>query len=157
MDEIVPLLDRMKELEQETYVYGPASEDSVRELEAVFGRAMPPTYRTFLKTFGAFSIIEGTYAGIMQGIVDGGRECAWTVTKLGREHCKLPDQYLVVEPDQDGYVCLDFSRTRPDGEHPVVYHMPFRETPFNELAGSYGEWLKETLKAYVDAWSNGVD
>ena len=155
MDEVAALLDRMRELEPEVYVYGPAAEDAIRELEAAFGRPMPPSHRAFLARFGAFNILNTTYSGIIDGKIEDGRGYAWTDTKYPREWCQLPEHYLVVQPDEDGFKCLDFSRTDADGEHPVIYHMPFRETPFHELDPSYGAWLTEDLQAMVEAWDDG--
>src|SRR3954451_22256316 len=99
MDEVAALLARMRELEPHVSVYGPAAEDTIRELEAAFGRPMPPSYRAFLARFGAFSIVDNSWLGIIDGKIDGGRPWAWSDTKRAREWCQLPEHYLVVEPD----------------------------------------------------------
>lgn len=157
MDEVATLLARMQELEPQTHVYGPAAEDTILQLEAAFGRPMPPSYRSFLARFGGFSILGSSYSGIIGGKVEQGRGWALSDTKRARQWCQLPEHYLVVEPDEDRFTCLDFSGLGPDGEHPVVYHMPFRKTPFNELASSYGAWLIEDLRARVEAWSDQAE
>ncbi|MBP3957863.1 SMI1/KNR4 family protein [Gemmata sp. G18] len=156
MEDVASLLARMQELEPEVHVYGPASEEPIGQLEAAFGCPMPPSYRAFLAQFGGFSIIDSSYSGIIRGRTDACRGWAWTDTLYARNWCQLPTHYLVVQPDEDGFKCLDFSRTTPDGEHPVVYHMPFRETPFNEMAPSYVAWLIEDLQAMIDAWTEDV-
>lgn len=153
MDEVEALLTRMRELEPEVHIYGPAAEDAIGQLETAFGRPMPPSYRAFLARFGGFSIIDSSYSGVIRGTIDDGRGWAWTDTELAREWCQLPEHCLVVQPDEDGFKCLDFSRAGDDGEHPVVYHMPFRKTPFNEMGRSYEAWLVEDLRAMVDAWA----
>jgi len=152
VDEIAALLVRMKELEAHVYIYGPAAEDTIRQLEVAFGRQMPPSYRAFLARFGGFSILDSSYSGIIDDKIEQGRGWAWTDTRYAREWCQLPEHYLVVQPDEDGFKCLDFGRVGPDGEHPVIYHMPFRKTPFNELNPSYATWLTEDLKAMIAAW-----
>ena len=157
MDEIAALLDRMRELEPETYVYGPASESVTRELEAAFGRPMPPSYRAFLARFGAVNVVNTSFSGIIDGEIHKCRGCTWTDTLLARAWCQLPEHYLVVEPGSDGFVCLDFSRTMPDGEHPVVDHFPFKKTPFHDYRQSYGRWLTESLQAMIGAWSDAED
>ena len=156
MDEIAALLARMRELEPEVYVYGPAADDTISGLEAAFGRPMPPSYRAFLARFGAVSILNTTYSGIIRGKIEVGRGWAWTDTRYAREWCQLPEHYLVVQPDEDGFKCLNFSRTAPDGEHPVIYHMPFRTTPFHELGVTYEAWLGGDLEAMVEAWDDGA-
>lgn len=157
MDEIAVLLVQFRALEPETYIYGPADESLIRELEAAFDRPMPPSYRSFLSRFGGISILDNSLSGIIEGKIDEGRGWAWTDTKYAREWCQLPEHYLVVEPDEDGFKCLDFSRVRADGECPVIYHMPFRTTPFNELGDSYGEWLKRSLESMIEEWSDAED
>lgn len=153
MDEVAGLLGQMRALEPHVHVYGPAPEAAIRQLEAAFARPMPATYRAFLARFGGVSIVDTSYSGVIGGRIDGGRGWAWTDTRCARDWCRLPDHYLVVGPDQDGFVCLDFSRAGPGGEHPVIYHMPFRRTPFNELGPSYGAYLAAALRAMVEAWA----
>jgi hypothetical protein len=155
VDDVAALLDRMRELEPEVYVYGSAPEYAIRQLEAAFGRPMPPSYRAFLERFGGVNILNTNYSGIIGGKIEEG--WAWPVTKRAREECKLPAHYLVVQPDEDGFVCLDFSRSGEADEHPVIYHMPFRNTPFNEMAPSYAAWLTEDLRAMVEAWAEDAE
>ena len=152
MDEIAALLARMRELEPEVHIQGPALEHEIELLEARFGRPMSPSYRAFLSRFGAFSIVNSVFSGIITGKYADCKGNVWVDTTLAREWCKLPDHYLVISPDEDGFECLDFNRTTSEGEHPVVYHMPFRETPFHECAPSYVAWLRESLEVMIEAW-----
>src|SRR6266542_2802406 len=110
MDEVAALLERMKELEPWVVIHGPASEQAIQQLEGVFGQAMPGSYRSFLARFGAVSILDSTYSGIIGGEIEGGGGCVLSDTKRAREWCQLPQHYLVVEADGDGFKCLDFSR-----------------------------------------------
>jgi hypothetical protein len=157
VDEIAALLDRMRQLEPEVHIYGPAAENIIQQLEAVFGHPMPPSYRAFLARFGAFTIMNSCYSGIIRGKIAEGRGWTWTDTSQARGWCQLPEHYLVVQPDEDGFTCLDFSRTGSDGEHPVVYHMPFRRTPFQEMAANYQAWLTDDLRAMVEAWTEDAE
>jgi hypothetical protein len=153
VDMIAALLDRMRELEPEVYVCGPAPEEAIRQLEAAFGHPMPASYRDFLSRFGGVSIVNTVFSGIIDGKIDGGMGWAWTDTKRDRERWQLPAHYLVVEPDEDGPKCLDFSRRGPDGEHPVVYHMPFRSSVDN-VAPNFGAWFTESLRCMLEAWDD---
>jgi hypothetical protein len=150
MDDIAELIERLRAAGRNVWQSVSATEQQVADLECAFGQQMPPRYRTFLQRWGAIGVLGSMYSGIINGKIEGSRGCAWTDTKRAREFCQLPPHYLVVQPDEDGYVCLDFSRTAPGGEHPVVYHMPFRNTPFNELAPNYAAWLRERLGAMID-------
>jgi hypothetical protein len=150
VDEIADLLDRMRELKLKVHVYGPAPEGAIRELEAAFGELMPPSYRAFLARFGAVNILDSSYSGIIDGKIEEGRGWAWTDTLTAREECRLAPHLLVVQPDEDGFRCLDFSRRTRDGECPVVYQWPFRAQP-RLVAASYGAWLLEDLRCRVAA------
>ncbi len=150
LDEITALLDRMRELEPEVYVYGPAPEDAIRELEAAFGERMPPSYRAFLSHLGGVSILDLSYSGIIDHKIEEGRGWAWSDTLTARAECDLAPHLLVVGPDEDGFKCLDFSRRTTDGECPVVYQWPHsRQT--HQVATSYGAWLSEDLRCMIAA------
>jgi antitoxin YobK len=154
VDEIAALLDRMRELEPEVYVYEPATEDAICELEAAFGEPMPPTYRAFLARFGAISILDSSFSGIIDGKIEEGRGWAWTDTCYAREWCQLAPHLLVVQPDEDGFKCLDFSRRARNGECPVVYQWPLRHQT-HHIADSYGAWLSTSLRCMVAEWAEG--
>lgn len=154
MDEIELLLCQMRKLEPEVHVYGAASDDLIYQLEAAFGHKMPSSYRDFLTIVGGVSILDHSYSGILNGKIAGGRGWALSDTQMAREYCQLPEQYLVVQPDEDGYKCIDFGHAGLDGEHPVIYHMPFRDTPFHRLARSFRDWLIEDLQAMIEAWKD---
>jgi hypothetical protein len=150
MDEIAAILSRLREFGEDIAVYCPAGEDTIREPEDAFGHPMPPTYRAFLGRFGAFSIGDRSFGGIIDGKLEEGRGWAWSETLSAREESDLPAHYLVVHSDEDGFICLDFSRIGADGERPVVYHFPFRRTPFHELGPNYGAWLIGRLSAMAE-------
>jgi hypothetical protein len=154
MKEVADLLERMRKLEPEVHTYGPSSEEAIRKLEAAFGHVMPPTYRAFLVQFGAVSIVDSVCSGIMAGQIEGRKGCALTDTLRDRQRWQLPPHYLVIDPDEDGPTCLDFSRQGADGECPVVYYMPFRSAA-DVLAPSYGAWLTDALQCMVQAWDDG--
>ncbi len=151
LDEIAVLLDRMRELESEVQVYGPAPEDAIRGLEAAFGEPMPPSYRAFLSRFGGVSILDSSYSGIIDGKIEEGRGWAWSDTLTAREECRLAPHLLVVMPDEDGFKCLGFSRRTQDGECAVVYQWPSRPRP-RQIAANYGAWLSEDLRYRIAAW-----
>jgi hypothetical protein len=146
----------MRKLEPEVHVYGPAPEEVIRQLEAAFGHPMPPSYRAFLQYCGSISIVNTVFSGIIDGHIDRGMGCAMSDTRRDRARWQLPPQLLVVNPDEDGPTCLDFSRKRPDGEHPVVYFRPVRSSS-KTVAASYGSWLTEALGCMVEAWAGSPE
>src|SRR4051794_38936572 len=109
IDEAADLFEAMAQLEPHVHVAGAASEAAILELERVFGRPMPPSYRQFLERFGSASILNTVYSGIRNGQILGEMGLAMQDTLRDRERWHLPAHYLVIEPNEDGPMCLDFS------------------------------------------------
>jgi hypothetical protein len=152
MDEVAALIERMRTLEPHTAVAGPASESAVRELEEAFGNTMPPSYRAFLSRFGGLTIHAKCVSGVTDGQIDGEWGRVWCHTQLDRRRWNLPVTLLVVEPDEEEPACLDFAQRASDGECPVVRFQSYRNSAY-VTDPSFGAWLVESLKAYVEAWS----
>ena len=151
MDEIKTLLDRMTRIGLEVRVYGPAQEDVIPELEVAFGERMPPSYRAFLTQLGGVSILDSSYSGLIDGKINEGGGWAWTDGLTAREHADLAPHLLVVQPDDDGYKCLDFSQRTSNGECPVIYQWPHLRQP-HQIAASFGAWLMEDLRQRIVAF-----
>jgi hypothetical protein len=152
VDEVAALIDRMRAVEPHVTVAGPAPEAAIRELEAVFGHPMPPSYRAFLARFGGLTIHANCVSGVTDGQIDGEMGRAWCDTQVARERWRLPAELLVVEPDEEEPACLDFGRREPHGECPVVRFQSYRGSAY-VTDPSFGVWLVESLKASVEAWS----
>jgi hypothetical protein len=80
-----------------------------------------------------------------------------TCCKYQRPHLYRQISGIYREPLQhETRSVADEKQREAQGEHPVVYHMPFRNTPFQELGASYGAWLTENLSIMVEVWSDGA-
>jgi hypothetical protein len=121
-------------------------------LESAFGYSMPSSYRAFLARFGGLTIHANCVSGVTDGQIDGEWGRAWCDTKLARQQWQLAATLLVIEPDGEEPACLDFGQQGPDGECPVVRFQSYRNSAY-VTDPSFGVWLVECLKAYIEAWS----
>jgi len=150
VDEIARLIDRFRAGGLPVAVAGPAPEAAIRELEAVFGRAMPPSYRAFLARFGGLAVGDARVCGITDGRIDGEPGRAWHDTEQARRRWALPADVLVIESGACDPACLDFARRRPDGECPVVRFDP--RAGLDVVADpSFGVWLLAWLRLVAEA------
>jgi hypothetical protein len=148
MDELARLIESFRRDGLPVAVAGPAPEAAVRELEAVFGHEMPPSYRAFLLRFGGLhipalpgrNVPEQRISGITDGLIGGAVGRAWHDTQLARSYWEMPADVLVIETGYAPMACLDFGRRRLGGECPVAR--------FDPAAGvdtvtdpSFGVWL----------------
>jgi hypothetical protein len=149
VDEVARLIDQFRAAGLPVVAAGPAPEAAIRELEAAFGREMPPSYQAFLARFGALAVGNAHVAGVTAGRIDGGPDRAWYLTQPARERFDLPADVLVIEAGCTPPACLDFGRRTFDGECPVAR--------FDPLAGldvvsdpSFAVWLPVWLRALAD-------
>ncbi|MFO0797159.1 MAG: SMI1/KNR4 family protein [Gemmataceae bacterium] len=132
MDEIARVIDQFRRDGLPVAATGPAPEAAVRELEAAFGREMPPSYRAFLLRFGSLhipavpgrNIPDQRISGVTDGLIDGAVGRAWYDTQLARSYWEMPADVLVIETGYAPMACLDFGRRRLDGECPVARFDP---------------------------------
>jgi hypothetical protein len=109
-------------------IAGPASEEAVTAAEEQLGCAFPPSYRAFLRKYGALSLpadmaVVHDFVGLDPNAADG--EVAKGVverTLAAREENRLGPALVVVGLGAQAleWFCLDCSRGRSGGELPVV-------------------------------------
>lgn len=146
MGEIDILISKIRECDSDVWVAGPQNEAAIFELERAIGVSIPPTYRHFLAHYGGFGIANSFISGIIEGEPLGdGTGWLYSDTMRFREEYRMPENLLVVQPDEGAPYCLDTSCRRSDGECPVVcYELHSRHV--GRMAETFGEWLQEWLK-----------
>lgn len=157
MDDLAHVIDQFRRGGLPVTAAGPAPEAAVRELEAAFGHAMPPSYRDFLLRFGGLvvaadtrlNIPEQRISGITAGRIDGAVGRAWHDTRLARSSWDFPPDVLVIETGNAPMACLDFGRRRLDGEVPVARFDP--ATGVDTVTDpSFAVWLPVWLRLAAD-------
>lgn len=127
---------------------GPKTEELILMAERVLGLKFPPTYKEFLKRYGAGSIFgveiygitraEFTNASIPNGI--------W-LTLREREDIQLPKKMIIIYEYGDGvYFAIDTSIVSAEQENPVVaWAQDIPENQIKILAPDFGRFLFNIL------------
>lgn len=127
---------------------GPQSETSIESIERSLGCALPPSYRAFLRQFGAGGESGAWIAGIYddQPLMEGVGS-VYGETILARERHLLPMNFVVVYSDSEmgALWCLDNCRNDAAREAPVVSIDIGSGKVDNILAASFGDFFREYL------------
>jgi antitoxin YobK len=112
---------RLAEASATCSIAGPASETQVAAAEEALGCTFPPSYRTFLRRFGAIRI--PTEVAIVHDFVGLGADGKSVVdhTLGARAENRLPQNLVVVGMGADyrEWFCLDMGRQTDGGECPI--------------------------------------
>lgn len=117
----------------------PPSEERIREVEERLGVKFPPSYRAFLKHFGAGCILWCE----VQGICDHPKWQAWQVEIANQKGGYIDDGLLMFTSDGgDFFYCFDLSRSDAEGEYPVVIIGPLGDEFGKVVASSFIDFLR---------------
>jgi len=120
----------------------PAREEDIRAAEAALGVSFPPSYRAFLSRYGAVSVVDSTISGIVDNApLDPGSGSVVFDTMTFRREWRLPEHYVVIQPDEDAPYCLDTRKTDAAGEMPVICYELHTEHA-GVIAASFVDWLE---------------
>ncbi len=143
MDEIIRLVGIVQAHGHEVWIGGGASTTAVSELENAMGVALPPTFKSFLTTYGAL----GVYDNFLSGIINDeplATECGCiygdTLTLRDRGD-DVPTSLWVIRVHADGAYCIDTSRPTENGEFAVVNYEFHSNQHKDILARSYPEFV----------------
>lgn len=124
IDLIERVRSRLRNVDQPCAVAGPASEESVAAAEEQLGCAFPPSYRAFLRKYGALALpgdmaVVHDFVGIDAKAADGKGVVERTLA--ARVENRLGQSLVVVGLGAQAreWFCLDYSRSS-DPEPPVV-------------------------------------
>jgi hypothetical protein len=119
----IELVERIRHrLDSQTVrINGPVPETAISAAEEALGCTFPPSYRTFLRTWGGITL--PTHLGVVHDFV-GVAEADGVVgrTLRAREERKLAEHLVVVGlgAESQEWFCLDVSREDAKGENPVL-------------------------------------
>jgi hypothetical protein len=162
---------RLKEHESPCLIAGPAPEAAISAAEAALGCTFPPSYRTFLRTFGGIAIPP--HLGIVHDFVGVDREGqpasepppltdATDVvqrTLRARAERKLADHLVVVGigAQHQEWFCLDVSKPTSAGEYPVVMFDAKDNALDQQFYEDFGQMLKEVMDFVADSLEQPLD
>lgn len=127
---------------------GPQSEARVATLERSVGAALPPSYRAFLRRYGAGGIRALTgISGIYDEPLSMELGTAHGDTARARTDHAMPNHLIVIERGDEHFppMCLDTARPGPDGEYPVVGFWLLSRTISTDSYANFAEYLERSL------------
>ena len=122
MNEVDLALQKIRTRGHDVWIAGPASEESIDQLEYELRIQLPKSLRSFLSRYGALGIGDQFISGILNDNpldLQGGSIYADTML-LREDHKQAPDSLLVILQHDDGAYCLDSNQTGSDGEFGIV-------------------------------------
>lgn len=146
---------RLREHENTCQIAGPVSESAITAAEEALGVTFPPSYRTFLRTFGGIAIPP--HLGIVHDFV--GSSDVVTRTLEARVERKLADHLVVVGlgAQSQEWFCLDVSRETSEGEYPVLMFDAKDNALDQQFYDDFGQMLEEVMGFVADSLEQPVD
>lgn len=162
---------RLKEHENPCEIAGPAPEAAISAAEAALGCTFPPSYRTFLRTFGGIAIPP--HLGIVHDFVgvaspppettppepDASATDVVRRTLRARVERKLADHLVVVGmgAQYQEWFCLDVSKPTSTGEYPVVLFDAKDNALDQQFYEDFGQMLEEVMGFVADSLEQPLD
>ena len=146
---------RLREHENTCQIAGPVSESAITAAEEALGVTFPPSYRTFLRTFGGIAIPP--HLGIVHDFV--GSSDVVTRTLEARVERKLADHLVVVGigAQYQEWFCLDVSKPTSTGEYPVVMFDAKDNALDQQFYEDFGQMLEEVMGFVADSLEQPLD
>lgn len=151
--ETIDLIERVRrrlaEASAPCSIAGAATEAQIAAAEETLGCAFPPSYRQFLKRFGALRI--PTHLGVVHDFVgiDPSADGKSVVdrTLAARTENRLGPNLVVVGlgADYREWFCIDVDRARDDGECPILMFDSRDNALDQQFYEDFGQMVREVL------------
>ena len=160
---------RLKEHENGCQIAGPVPEAAISAAETALGCKFPPSYRSFLRTFGGIAIpphlgVVHDFVGVAAEPVDaaglpGGATDVVRRTLQARIERKLADHLVVVGlgAQHQEWFCLDVSKPNSTGEYPVVLFDAKDNALDQQFYEDFGQMLAEVMGFVADNLDQPLD
>ena len=155
---------RLREHDRSCRIAGPVAETAISAAEEALGVTFPPSYRTFLRTFGGIAIPP--HLGIVHDFVGvtpspDADEVGDVVkqTLRARAERKLADHLVVVGmgAQYQEWFCLDASRAQANGEYPVLMFDARDNALDQQFYDDFGQMLAEVMGFVADSLDQPLD
>jgi hypothetical protein len=161
---------RLDQQEHPVKIAGPAPESAIAAAEEALGCVFPPSYRTFLRTFGGIALpthlgIVHDFVGVSPSKGEGASETDVVAedvvgrTLKAREERRLPEHLLIVGmgAQYQEWFCLDVSRQLPNGEYPVLMYDARDNALDQQFYDDFGQMLEEVMGFVADSLDQPLD
>jgi hypothetical protein len=151
---------RLTENENPCQIAGPVPEAAISAAEEALGCTFPPSYRTFLRTFGGIAM--PTHLAVVHEFVGVSAPSPDDVvgrTLRAREERKLADHLVVVGmgAQYQEWFCLDVSRPTSSGEYPVLLYDARDNALDQQFYDDFGQMLTEVMGFVADSLEQPLD
>jgi hypothetical protein len=154
---------RLDHQENPVRIAGPVSESAIANAEEALGCTFPPSYRSFLRTWGGIALpthlgIVHDFLGVKPGDGDGDGDVV-ARTLRAREERKLPEHLVVVGmgAQYQEWFCLDSSKQLPNGELPVLMFDARDNAVDQQFYDDFGQMLEEVMGFVADSLEQPLD
>ena len=153
---------RLQRQENPVRIAGPVPEAAISAAEEALGCTFPPSYRTFLRTFGGIAL--PTHLGIVHDFVGvtPTAEAAGDVvarTLQARVERQLGEHLVVVGmgAQYQEWFCLDVSKPHANGEYPVLLFDARDNALDQQFYDDFGQMLEEVMGFVADSLEQPLD
>lgn len=167
--ETIELVERVRQrlaaTEASVAINGPTTEAAIDAAEEALGCVFPPSYRTFLLTFGGLSLpqhlgIVHDFVGV--GAAKGKKEAADDVvqrTLRARAEKRFGGNLIVVGigSNQQEWFCLDVNRPDAEGEYPVVMFDAADNERDQQFYDDFGQMFSEVMGFVAETLEQPLD
>lgn len=157
---------RLREHENPCEIAGPVPEAAISAAEEALGVTFPPSYRTFLRTFGGIAIpahlgVVHDFVGVAASDTTNGDASDDVVhrTLTARIERNLGDHLVVVGMGAQfqEWFCLDVSRPTAAGEYPVLLYDARENAVDQQFYEDFGQMLQEVMGFVADNLDQPLD
>ena len=163
--ETIELVERVRQRLQgqdtPARIVGPVPETAISAAEEALGVTFPPSYRTFLRTFGGIALpthlgIVHDFVGVTSADSDGD---VVAKTLRAREERHLGEHLVVVGmgAEYQEWFCLDASKPHANGEYPVVLYDARDNAVDQQFYDDFGQMLLEVMGFVADSLDQPLD
>jgi antitoxin YobK len=154
---------RLREHESSCEIAGPVPEAAISAAEEALGVTFPPSYRTFLRTFGGIAIpahlgVVHDFVGVVSDVEER-RDDVVRKTLAARVERRLGEHLVVVGMGSQSqeWFCLDASRPTASGEYPVLLFDAKENALDQQFYEDFGQMLQEVMGFVADSLEHPLD
>ena len=143
-------------------IAGPVSESAITAAEDALGVTFPPSYRTFLRTFGGLAIphhlgIVHDFVGVSPAVDEESDVVHRTLR--AREERRLAEHLVIVGmgANEQEWFCLDASREDAKGENPILMFDARDNALDQQFYDDFGQMLAEVMGFVADSLDQPLD
>jgi hypothetical protein len=153
---------RLQRQENPVRIAGPVPEAAISAAEEALGCTFPPSYRTFLRTFGGIALpthlgIVHDFVGVTPTVEAAGDVVARTLQ--ARVERQLGEHLVVVGmgAQYQEWFCLDVSKPHANGEYPVLLFDARDNALDQQFYDDFGQMLEEVMGFVADSLEQPLD